>query len=141
MRGRLLLALAALLLGGCTTLSHTQRDESAGIAQAARSTQVDCTASDACALDTPLRELATRAFAESTPSAPRHYALILDQAAEFSLREDRVAPEAECDTIAQIDMKVESHPPSRVGLAQCGSGAVQHAHVIHFGADEFFGSQ
>jgi len=78
MRGRVLLALAALLLGGCTTLSHTQRDEGAGIAQAARSTQVDCTASDACALDTPLRELATRAFAESTPSAPRHYALILD---------------------------------------------------------------
>ncbi len=78
-RGLVPLALAILLLGGCASLSGTQRDESAGIAQAARSTQVDCTASDACALDTPLRDLATRAFADSTPSAPRHYALILDQ--------------------------------------------------------------
>ena len=79
MHGRMLVALATLLLGGCATLSSTQRDQSAGIAEAARSTQVDCTASDACALDTPVRDLATRAFAESTPSAPRHYALILEQ--------------------------------------------------------------
>jgi len=79
LRGRVLLALAALLLGGCASLTGAQREASAGIALAARSTQVDCAASDACALDTPLRELAARAFAESTPSAPRHYALILDQ--------------------------------------------------------------
>ncbi len=77
--GRALLALAALLLAGCASVSGAQRDEGSAIAHAARSTLVDCTASDACALDTPVRELASRAFAASTPSVPRHYALIIDQ--------------------------------------------------------------
>ncbi len=83
--GRVLLALAALLLGGCASLSGAQREDGARIAHAARSTLVDCTSADACALDTPLRELAGRAFAESTASVPRHYALIIDQGPEALL--------------------------------------------------------
>jgi len=78
-RARGWLALLVLVLGGCATVSPGQREESTLIAHAARNTQVDCVASDACALDTPLRELASRALAESTPGAPRHQALILDQ--------------------------------------------------------------
>ena len=77
-RGRVLLALAALLLGGCATLSPQQRDHAAGIAAAARSSQVDCTQADACALASPLRALGERALADSTPAAPKHYARILD---------------------------------------------------------------
>lgn len=78
-RGRVLLALAALLLGGCATLSPQQREAAAGIAIAARSTEVDCTQADACALASPLRALGERALAESTADAPRHYARILDR--------------------------------------------------------------
>ena len=77
-RGRVLLALAALLLGGCATLSPQQRDHAAGIAVAARSSQVDCTQAVACALASPLRALGERALADSTPAAPKHYARILD---------------------------------------------------------------
>ncbi len=77
-RGRVLLALAALLLGGCASLSPAQRDADAAIAIAARATLVDCTAPDACAQPSPLRELDRRAFAESTAQAPRHYVRIID---------------------------------------------------------------
>ncbi|HWS77691.1 MAG TPA: phospholipase D family protein [Thermomonas sp.] len=76
--GRALLALAALLLGGCATFSPQQRAEAAAIASAARSTQVDCTQADACALASPLRGMGERALAESTSAAPKHYATILD---------------------------------------------------------------
>jgi phosphatidylserine/phosphatidylglycerophosphate/cardiolipin synthase-like enzyme len=78
LRGRLLAVLAALLLGGCATFAPQQRDAAAAIAIAARSTEVDCTQPDACALASPLRALGERALAESTATAPKHYALILD---------------------------------------------------------------
>ena len=45
----------------------------------ARSTQVDCQRADRCALDSPLRALAGRAFTESTPERPQHYATLLDE--------------------------------------------------------------
>ena len=77
--GRVLLALAALLLGGCASLSPSQRDAAAGIAIAARSIEVDCTQADACALASPLHALGERALAGSTAAAPKHYALILDR--------------------------------------------------------------
>lgn len=75
---RCTVVLLALVLGGCASLSNAQRDRASAIAVAARSTQVDCDRHDACAQPSPLRKLAGRAFAESTPEAPRHYALILD---------------------------------------------------------------
>ncbi|HEY5852030.1 MAG TPA: phospholipase D family protein [Lysobacter sp.] len=68
----------ALALSGCASLSNTQRDRASAIAAAARSTQLDCDRADACAQPSPLRQLASRAFAESSEQAPRHYALILD---------------------------------------------------------------
>jgi len=77
-RGRVLLALAALMLGGCATLAPQQREAAAGIAIAARSTRVDCTQADACALASPLRHMGQRTLAESTAQAPRHRAVILD---------------------------------------------------------------
>ena len=68
----------ALLLAGCATISGEQRDEAAGIARAARSTEVDCTRADACALASPLRALGARPWPNRRAAVPRHYAVILD---------------------------------------------------------------
>ena len=71
-----------LLLGGCASLSNSERERAAGIAVQARSTVVDCDRADRCAQDSPLRALAGRAFTASTPDQPRHYATILDEGEE-----------------------------------------------------------
>ncbi len=73
-------AVAGLLVlaAGCSSLSQVQREKAVSIAEQARSTVVDCRQADACALDSPLRELGDQALAESTASAPRHYALLLE---------------------------------------------------------------
>jgi phosphatidylserine/phosphatidylglycerophosphate/cardiolipin synthase-like enzyme len=80
---RVLLALPAVLAlaaaGGCSTFGQAQRAQAQAIAVAARADTVDCTAQDACARPSALHQLGARAFAESTPDAPRHYALILDR--------------------------------------------------------------
>ena len=81
---RLFLLLAVLLVGGCASLSPQQRARAEGIAISARSTTVECTQPDRCALDSPLRALGGRAMAESTEQVPRHYATILDEG-ELSL--------------------------------------------------------
>ena len=81
---RLFLLLAVLLVGGCASLSPQQRARAEGIAVSARSTTVECTQPDRCALDSPLRALGGRAMAESTEQVPRHYATILDEG-ELSL--------------------------------------------------------
>ncbi|WP_082586151.1 MULTISPECIES: phospholipase D family protein [unclassified Lysobacter] len=75
---RTTLVALALSLSACAGLSQAQRDRATEIVVAARPTQIDCTAIDACAQPSPLRDLATRALAESGPDTPRHYALILD---------------------------------------------------------------
>lgn len=71
--------LLALLGSGCASLSNVQHERAASIAYAARSAEVDCQASDACALPSPLHDLGTQAMAASTPQAPKHYALLLDR--------------------------------------------------------------
>ena len=71
-------ALLALCCSACAGLSELQRERAAQVAVQARSTQVECTGDDACARPSPLLELGVRAHAESTPAAPRHYALLLD---------------------------------------------------------------
>ena len=81
----LVLAAGVLLLSSCATLSPAQRERAAAVAVAARSQQLDCTAADACAQASPLRDLAARAFADSTPQQPRHYALILDRGTDALL--------------------------------------------------------
>lgn len=68
-----------LLVGGCASLSSDERARASSIAAQARSTVVDCTRPDRCAEESPLRALAGRAFNESAPERPRHYAIILDE--------------------------------------------------------------
>jgi phosphatidylserine/phosphatidylglycerophosphate/cardiolipin synthase-like enzyme len=80
-----LAGLLALLLGGCATLSPQQRSAAAEVAVSARSTQVDCMRADACALPSPLMAMARDTLAASTPAAPRHRALILDDAPDALL--------------------------------------------------------
>lgn len=75
---RVCLAACALALAACASLSPAKREQSARVVAAARPTAVDCDALDKCAQPSPLRNLAARALAESTPGQPRHYALILD---------------------------------------------------------------
>jgi len=82
---RLLLLGAALLAGGCASLSAQQRDRAQGIAVSARPTALDCARADRCALQSPLRALGAQAMADSAAAgAPRHYATILDEG-ELSL--------------------------------------------------------
>jgi phosphatidylserine/phosphatidylglycerophosphate/cardiolipin synthase-like enzyme len=82
---RLGIAACALTLAACASLSPAQRDESARILAAARPTAVDCTALDKCAQPSPLRDLASRALAESTPEQPHHYAVIIDRGPDAML--------------------------------------------------------
>ncbi|GAB3101385.1 phospholipase D family protein [Lysobacter terrae] len=82
---RLSLAIWALALAACASLSPAQRDHSARIIAAARPVTVDCEALNKCAQPSPLRDLATQALAESTPAQPRHYALILDRGPDAML--------------------------------------------------------
>jgi phosphatidylserine/phosphatidylglycerophosphate/cardiolipin synthase-like enzyme len=76
---RALALLLALACAACATLSPAQRARSEAIALSARATAIDCNRDDACARPSPLHQLGARAFAQSAPDAPRHYALILDQ--------------------------------------------------------------
>jgi phosphatidylserine/phosphatidylglycerophosphate/cardiolipin synthase-like enzyme len=82
---RLVLALCALALSACASLSPAQREQSARIVAAARPSTVECTAIDKCAQPSPLRDLAARALAESTPEQPRHYAVIIDRGPDAML--------------------------------------------------------
>lgn len=75
----------ALLGTACASLSDRQRDRAAGIAAAARSTVVECAQADACAVASPLYDLAAQARAESTAASPRHYAVMLDKGSDALL--------------------------------------------------------
>lgn len=79
--------LASLMLGSsaCATLSPQQADRAEAIAVAAQSTRIECDGPAACAQSSPLRDLAGRAFAESSAQQPRHYALILDEGTDALL--------------------------------------------------------
>lgn len=75
---RALLVLALLSSAACASLSPQERLQSAALVEAARSAELTCDRADACAQPSALHQLAARAFVESTPQAPRHYALLLD---------------------------------------------------------------
>ena len=75
---RALLVGLLLATGACTSLSPLQREQALEIAAQAQSTLDICDRADACADSSPLRALGTRALAQSSPEAPRHYALLLD---------------------------------------------------------------
>ena len=82
---RLVPALCALALSACASLSPAQREQSARIIAAAQPATVECTELDKCAQPSPLRDLAARALAESTPEQPRHYAVIIDRGPDAML--------------------------------------------------------
>ncbi|MBC7657533.1 MAG: phospholipase D family protein [Frankiaceae bacterium] len=67
---------ALLLLGACSHVSRNERLQAGDYAESARSTEVGCTTD--CAVASPLLNLGDAAFAESTPTAPRHKVVLLD---------------------------------------------------------------
>ena len=71
------LPLAALLLGGCTTLSPRERAQAAAIVEEGRSTEVAC--GEGCRIASPLLALGHAANAASAPGAPRHHVTLLDR--------------------------------------------------------------
>lgn len=78
-RLRMLLALFIVaMLSGCSGLSTRERQQVEQLVTQARSSWIDCNQPDACASPSPLRDLGTQAFADSSSTQPRHYALILD---------------------------------------------------------------
>ncbi len=74
-----------LLLAACATLSPEQADRAYAVAAAARSEASTCEERDACAQPSPLRQLASKAFVESSPQQPRHYTVILDHGTDALL--------------------------------------------------------
>ena len=74
-----------LLMAACATLSPEQADRAYAVAGAARSQASTCEARDACAQASPLRQLASKAFVESTAQQPRHYTVILDHGTDALL--------------------------------------------------------
>jgi phosphatidylserine/phosphatidylglycerophosphate/cardiolipin synthase-like enzyme len=80
-----LVALLGCALAGCAGLSPQQAHAVDAIVGAARPTQTDCERPDACARPSDLHALAGRAFADSTPEAPRHYTLLLDRGSDALL--------------------------------------------------------
>ena len=82
---RIAALLLALSASACATLSPAERDRAEALAAAARSTEVACDRPDACADASPVRELAGRAFAASTPGDPTHYVVILDSGEDAML--------------------------------------------------------
>ncbi|HET8818764.1 MAG TPA: phospholipase D family protein [Xanthomonadaceae bacterium] len=82
---RAAVVLLALAGSACATLSPVERDRAYAIALEARSGDVACDRPDACADKSPIRDLAGRAFAGSTPDDPRHYVVILDSGQDAML--------------------------------------------------------
>lgn len=76
---RLLAALPLLLmLAGCAGLSTRDAMRAEAAVVAAQPTALDCDQADACAIASPLRDLASQAFARSTDAAPQHHAVLLE---------------------------------------------------------------
>ncbi|BCT92316.1 phospholipase D family protein [Lysobacter helvus] len=76
---RHLLVLALALSCGACAMSETKRGHAEAIAIGARATAIDCDRPNHCAIDSPLRNLADTALAESANSTPHHFALLLDR--------------------------------------------------------------
>ena len=79
--GRVLLGCLALWLGGCATVSQARLEAAERIARDARSTLVDCSRDDACAMPSPVLEQARGIAADGA----RHHAVILDDAPDSLL--------------------------------------------------------
>jgi phosphatidylserine/phosphatidylglycerophosphate/cardiolipin synthase-like enzyme len=77
----IVLALALFGLHACA-LDPLHARRAAATAAAAQDRTLTCDHADACAPDSPYRELAARAFAQSTAEAPVHYVNLLEQGAD-----------------------------------------------------------
>jgi len=75
------LALAIFLLTACAVDPMRAR-RAAATAAAAQDRSSSCAAADRCAMESAYRELARRAFAESSAAAPVHYVNLLEQGAD-----------------------------------------------------------
>jgi len=73
----LVLAVALTVLHGCA-LDPLHARRATATAAAAQDRASTCAAADACAIDSPYRALAARAFDESTAAAPVHYVNLLE---------------------------------------------------------------
>jgi len=80
---KLLKAFAALCfllsLSACSHLSKENRIQAEGFAQQHRDKSVNCQQEDACAINSPLYDLADQANLESTDSQPKHAVILLDR--------------------------------------------------------------
>ena len=77
----ILLACAVIGLHACAVDPLYAR-RAAATAAAAQDRALTCAGADACAPDSPYRELAARAQEQSTPAAPVHYVNLLEQGAD-----------------------------------------------------------
>ncbi|HET7777655.1 MAG TPA: phospholipase D family protein [Rudaea sp.] len=76
-----MLAIVLSGLHGCAVEPLNAR-RAAATAAAAQDRALTCAGADACAADSPYRELAARAQAQSAPGAPVHYVNLLEQGAD-----------------------------------------------------------
>ena len=82
-RWHLVVVAAAALFGlHACALDPLHARRAAATAAAAQDRALTCDRVDACAADSPYRELAARAFAQSTADAPVHYVNLLEQGAD-----------------------------------------------------------
>ncbi len=83
LRGFVLL-IALLFVVGCGVNRQLAREADRVVADT-RATAIDCDRADRCAIDSPLRSLAEKANADSTPSQPIHYVNMLENGEESLL--------------------------------------------------------
>jgi phosphatidylserine/phosphatidylglycerophosphate/cardiolipin synthase-like enzyme len=84
-RLRQLLVLALALSCSACVMTEARRGHAEAIAIGARATDLDCHGPNACALASPLRDLADTALVASARSTPHHYALLLDRGPDAML--------------------------------------------------------
>src|SRR4249919_512458 len=82
---RSLMVLALALSCSACVMTDTRRGHAEAIAIGARATALDCNGPNACALASPLRDLADTALVASARSTPHHYALLLDRGPDAML--------------------------------------------------------
>src|SRR4249919_3560658 len=82
---RSLMVLALALSCSACVMTDTRRGHAEAIAIGARATALDCNGPNACALASPLRDLADTALVASARSTPYHYALLLDRGPDAML--------------------------------------------------------
>ncbi|MBS0194528.1 MAG: phospholipase D family protein [Proteobacteria bacterium] len=70
--------LLCLLLSSCSSLRPRDLDRAQALAASVQPTALDCARPNACAQDSPLRDLADRAVAQSTPTHPVNYVDIVE---------------------------------------------------------------